>query len=186
MSRPRRLDGFSYVGCYRYFLTTCTHERRETFLDHEIAIQTIEQFRRTSRDEGFSLLAYCVMPDHMHALLEGLDDASDFRRCAKIAKQRSGAVYALKSDAPLWQKGYYEHVLRDDEDSKEVAFYIIANPVRAGLVRSPDEYALSGSDSWSIRELMEWSKRTCPTTDAARLKGRALRFPNVSRRATAP
>jgi putative transposase len=114
MSRPRRLEGFSYVGCYRYFLTTCTYERRQTFLDHTIATQTIEHFRTTSREEGFSLLAYCVMPDHMHALLEGLTDESDFRRCAKMAKQRSGAAYALKSETPLWQKGYYEHVLREE------------------------------------------------------------------------
>jgi len=156
MSRPRRLEGFSYVGCYRYFLTTCTFERRQTFLDHTIATQTIEQFRRTSRDEGFSLLAYCVMPDHAHALLEGLTDESDFRRCAKMAKQRSGAAYALTSETPLWQKGYYEHVLRDEEDSKEIAFYIIANPVRAGLVQSPDDYPFSGSDAWTIRELIEW------------------------------
>jgi hypothetical protein len=73
-----------------------------------------------------------------------------------MAKQRSGAAYALTSDEPLWQKGYYEHVLREEEDSREVAFYIIANPVRARLVQSPDEYAFSGSDSWSIRELMTW------------------------------
>jgi REP element-mobilizing transposase RayT len=99
------------------------------------------------------------MPDHLHALLEGLSGRSDFRRCAKMAKQRSGAAYALKAEMPLWQKGYYEHVLRDEEDSREIAFYIIANPVRAGLVRSPDEYPLSGSDSWSIRDLMTWVTR---------------------------
>jgi len=100
------------------------------------------------------------MPDHVHVLLEGFTDQSDFRRCAKLAKQRSGAAYALTADQRLWQKGYYEHVLRDDEDSKEVAFYIIANPVRAGLVQSPDKYPLSGSDQWSIRELMEWVTKT--------------------------
>jgi putative transposase len=159
MSRPERIAGFPYLGCYRYFLTTCTYDRRRTFLDHAIAQQTIEHFRTTSRDEGFSLLAYCVMPDHLHALLEGLTERSDFRRCAKMAKQRSGAAYALKAEMPLWQKGYYEHVLRDEEDSREIAFYIIANPVRAGLVRSPDEYPFSGSDSWSIRDLMTWVTR---------------------------
>jgi len=100
------------------------------------------------------------MPDHVHALLEGLTDQSDFRRCAKMAKQRSGATYALTSETPLWQKGYYEHVLRDEEDSKEIAFYIIANPVRAGLVQSPDDYPFSGSDAWTIRELIEWVTRT--------------------------
>jgi REP element-mobilizing transposase RayT len=60
------------------FLTTCTYERRRTFVDHTIAEQTIARFRITCRQERFSLLAYCVMPDHMHVLLEGLDDASDF------------------------------------------------------------------------------------------------------------
>jgi REP element-mobilizing transposase RayT len=100
------------------------------------------------------------MPDHLHALLEGLTEQSDFRRCAKMAKQRSGAAYALNSHQRLRQKGYYEHVLRDEEDSKEIAFYIIANPVRAGLVQSPDEYPSGGSDAWSIRELMEWVTKT--------------------------
>jgi putative transposase len=156
MSRPRRLDGFSYVGRHRYFLTTCTYQRRATFRDSKIATQTITQFRTTSKSERFSLLAYCLMPDHAHFLIEGVTDSSDFRRFAKLAKQRSGAVWALQSGEPLWQKGYYERVLRHEEDAKEVARYIIANPVRAMLVGSPDQYPHVGSDTWSIRELMEW------------------------------
>jgi putative transposase len=160
MSRPRRLEGFSYIGCQRYFLTTCTYERRSTFRDHTVAWQTIAQFRTTSEAEGFSLLAYCLMPDHAHVLVEGLRDSSDFKRFAKLAKQRSGAAYALKAGEPLWQKGYYEYVLREAEDAKEIARYIIANPLRASLVQSPDEYPFSGSDTWSIRELMEWITTT--------------------------
>ena len=160
MSRPQRLEGFSYIGCHQYFLTTCTFDRRRTFLDHVVATQTIEQFRTTSRSEEFELLAYCVMPDHAHLLVEGLTGRSDFRRFAKMAKQRSGAAYALTSDQPLWQKGYYEHVLREEEDAKDIARYIIANPVRAKIVESPDGYAYSGSDKWSIRELIEWVTKT--------------------------
>ena len=147
MSRPRRLDGFSYAGLAQYFLTTCTYQRRPTFLDHNIATQTIEQFRTTSRAEEFELLAYCVMPDHAHLLVEGLTERSDFRRFAKMVKQRAGAAYALTSDTPLWQKGYYEHVLREEEDAKEIARYMIANPVRAGIAESPDQYPYSGSDN---------------------------------------
>jgi putative transposase len=100
------------------------------------------------------------MPDHVHVLLEGLKDESDFRRCAKMAKQRSGPAYALTSETPLCQKGYYEHVLRDAEDSKEIASYIVANPVRAGLVQSPGDYPFSGSDAWTMRELIEWVIKT--------------------------
>jgi REP element-mobilizing transposase RayT len=97
------------------------------------------------------------MPDHAHLLVEGLTERSDFRRFAKMVKQRAGAAYALTSDTPLWQKAYYEHVLREEEDAKEIARYIIANPVRAGIVESPDRYPYSGSDKWSIRELMAWA-----------------------------
>ena len=96
------------------------------------------------------------MPDHAHLLVEGLTERSDFRRFAKMVKQQSGAAFALTSDEPLWQKGYYEHVLREEDDAKEIARYIVANPVRAGLVKSPDLYPYSGSDKWPIRELMDW------------------------------
>ena len=95
------------------------------------------------------------MPDHAHLLLEGTTEGSDFLRFAKLAKQRSGAAFALTSGERLWQKGYYERVLRDDEDVRSVARYIIANPVRAGIVQSPDQYPHLGSDTWSIRDLIE-------------------------------
>jgi putative transposase len=159
VSRPRRLDGFAYVGFARYFLTTCTYQRHPTFRDAEIATRTIEHFRTTARAEQFELLAYCLMPDHAHLLVEGLTESADFRRFTKLAKQRSGAAYALTADRPLWQKGYYERVLRQEEDAREIARYIVANPVRAGIVESPDRYPHSGSDKWSIGELIEWVTR---------------------------
>ncbi len=55
----------------------------------------------------------------------------------------------------LWQEGYYERVLRDDDASRDIARYIIANPVRGGLVTSPIEYPYSGSDVWTLQELLE-------------------------------
>src|SRR5262245_732592 len=112
MSRPRRLDGFSFLGRYRYFLTTCTFDRRRTFGSHEHAVGTIDQFLTTAHRQEFAVLAYCLMPDHLHVLAEGKGDGSDFRRFVKLAKQRSGANYALRTGEPLWQKGYHERVLR--------------------------------------------------------------------------
>jgi hypothetical protein len=85
MSRPRRLEGFNYVGRYRYFLTFCTRDRLPVFEEGEIAEQTLAQFRRTSTLERFAILAYCLMPDHAHLLVEGLRIDSDFRRFAKMA-----------------------------------------------------------------------------------------------------
>ena len=95
------------------------------------------------------------MPDHGHWLVEGLVGTSDFRQFVKSAKQRSGAAFAVRFGEPLWQEGYYDRVLRHDEDSLSVARYIVANPVRAGLVTDPSSYAYSGSDVWTMRELVE-------------------------------
>jgi REP element-mobilizing transposase RayT len=85
MSRPKRLDGFNYLGRHRYFLTFCCRDRIPVFRDTQIAERTIAQFRRTSTLEQFAILAYCLMPDHAHLLAEGLDKDSDLKRFAKLA-----------------------------------------------------------------------------------------------------
>ncbi len=72
-----------------------------------------------------------------------------------MAKQRSGGLYARTQRARLWQQGYYERVLREDDDARGLARYIVNNPVRAGLVESPADYPLVGSDVWSLKDLLE-------------------------------
>src|SRR5262245_47228778 len=106
MSRPPRLANFSYTGLYRYFLTICTFNRQKFFLNSETVSVTLTQFRKTSEEEDFEILAYCIMPDHGHFLVEGLDEWSDFRRFCKLAKQRSGGRHARSHGVPLWQEGY--------------------------------------------------------------------------------
>ena len=154
MSRPPRVRGFDYVGCQRYFLTFCTIQRQTTFLDTSIGSAVVVIFRQDARQRQFAILAYCVMPDHAHLLVEGTAPTSDLRRFVKRAKQRTGQMHRRLAGRPLWQEGYYDRVLRADEQSIAVARYIIANPVRAGLVSSPEEYPLLGSDVWSLRELL--------------------------------
>ena len=155
MSRPPRIPGFSYLGPYRYFLTFCTWHRREIFGDQDAATAVIAQIRRTARDSRFAVLAFCVMPDHVHLLVEGLSSSADLRRFVKCVKQSTGQTYRHRTGHRLWQEGYFDRVLRRDEQAKAVARYIVENPVRANLVTAPAEYPHLGSDVWSIRELME-------------------------------
>jgi REP element-mobilizing transposase RayT len=95
------------------------------------------------------------MPDHTHVLIEGLRDSADLRRYCKLAKQRSGGIHARSGRGPLWQEGYYDRVLRDCEDIREVARYILANPIRAGLALTPNDYPYLGSDRWTVAELID-------------------------------
>ena len=94
------------------------------------------------------------MPDHAHLLVEGLSDKSNLRRFVNSAKQHSGYAHGQARRERLWQGGYYDRVLRPSEDPKWVARYILENPVRAGLVESPQDYEFLGSDVWEIQDLL--------------------------------
>src|SRR5262245_24570109 len=106
MTKPRRISHFSYLGPYRYFLTICARNRLTAFLDDDVARQTVDHFLITATSEGFAILAYCLMPDHIHLLVEGQTDESDLIRFVKSAKQRSSFDFARTAGQPLWQRGY--------------------------------------------------------------------------------
>ena len=144
------------MGPHRYFLTFCTRRRKRIFTTALAVDPVLEQFRKTAATEHFAIIAYCVLPDHVHLLVEGVHDNSDLRRFAKLAKQRAGASHAISTGERLWQEGYYDHVLRDEEDTRGVARYVLENPVRAGLVLSPSEYPYLGSDVRPLEQILEY------------------------------
>jgi putative transposase len=147
------MRGFSYRGPHRYFLTFCTFERRPYFRSSEAAEIVVRHVRRTAIAQRFAVLAYCLMPDHVHLLVEGTHQDSDLQKFVKIAKQSSGQMYAAWMENRLWNEGYLDRVLGQDTDVREVARYIIWNPVRAGLVATPAEYPHLGSDLLPREEL---------------------------------
>jgi putative transposase len=158
-NRPPRLDHAHYIGLARYFLTICTRSRRPLFQNPHVAELARDQLLRGGEEEHFAVLAYCFMPDHVHLLAEAQAHTSDLLRFARTWKQRSAVCVRAAMDADLWQDGFYDHVLRREEDSLAIAAYIVANPVRAGLVKSVTEYSYSGSSLYSLHELAEISPR---------------------------
>ena len=140
-----RLKSFDYLGEYRYFLTFCTADRHPAFVKPKVVDTTLSQIVRASVENAFTIPAYCFMPDHAHLLVEGSSPASDLRRFAKVAKQYSGFHYKREYGKNLWQPSYYDHVLRDEDDTWGVARYIAENPLRAGLSIRADEYPFLGS-----------------------------------------
>jgi putative transposase len=113
------------------------------------------QLFRTASEFEFAVLAYCFMPDHLHTLLEGQAERADFRLYMHAFKQRSAFNWKRAYGRPLWERSYFEHVLRDDESATTVARYIVDNPVRAGLIASPADYPFSGSGILKMEDLVE-------------------------------
>jgi putative transposase len=153
--RPHRLPDFPYVGRQRYSLTFCTHQRRTLFKDANVVEEAVRQILRSARSHDFAIVAYCFMPDHLHLLVEGQSDTADLIAVAHAVKQRIAYQYRRTHDITVWQKGYYERVLRDDEATLTVAKYVLENPVRAGLVAEPQDYPFSGSFVWTWDHLTE-------------------------------
>jgi putative transposase len=153
--RPERLKTFDYLGLRQYFLTFCTHERRQLFLDPEAVAAVRTQIQRAASDQTFAVIAYCYMPDHVHMLVEGQSDDSDCRQFISRAKQYSGFHYKATFGQRLWQRYGYERTLRSDESSISVTRYILENPIRARLVKRIDEYPFSGSSVYSMEQLLE-------------------------------
>ena len=79
-------------------------------------------------------LAYVVMPDHIHWLFE-LGRGRSLSRLVQSVKKFSASqlVRQLMAESPVWDAGYFDHAIRQEEDLQAVSRYIVANPLRAGL-----------------------------------------------------
>ena len=139
-----RLDGFDYLGFYRYFLTICTAERPRIFVDDEAVGLVIVQLTRTAGDQGFSVIAYCLMPDHIHLLVEGTHPAADFREFVRLFKQRSSFHWKQRNGVALWQVSGI-----DDHDNQEPA--VLRPDLKADLkVRLYVPRPGLGTGSWVV------------------------------------
>jgi putative transposase len=95
------------------------------------------------------------MPDHLHLLASGLNEDSDLQTFMKDFKQRSGFQFKAKAGQQLWQRYFYDHVLRSEDKWEAVAWYIWMNPVRKGLCDNPSVWPHSGSQEFAWQKLMK-------------------------------
>ncbi|MDP3716671.1 MAG: transposase [Acidobacteriota bacterium] len=151
---PHRLPLDQYRGFYCYFLTASTYGRRASFRDPALCGKVTTQLFQSTQKHGFAVIAYCLMPDHVHVLVEAEQPDADFRKWLGLWRQLSGFWERRRTGQYLWQEGYWDYTLRDDDSVIGIAAYVVANPVRAGLVRSPEQYPYLGSSRYSLTELM--------------------------------
>jgi putative transposase len=127
---------------------------RPWFVDAAVVDRVRKQLSQSAVDHSFAVPAHCLMPDHVHLLAEGTTPESDLRRFVSSFKQKSGFTFSQERHrSRLWQDGFYDRILRNDEETLTVVRYILDNPVRAGLVAKFSDYPYSGSDRYSLEEL---------------------------------
>lgn len=124
-----------------YMITTVTTNRAYRFTDFSHGRQVVQSLRAASLSA--ETLAFVVMPDHLHWLMQ-LNQHYSLAQTVQFVKSTSARNLNRLTGrkGPLWSKGYFEHALRQEEDVIDCARYIVANPLRAGLVSSIGEYPL--------------------------------------------
>jgi len=149
-----RLPHSEYIGRRAYFVTVCTEDRATYFSDPATGRWLLEKLIATAAGSTFALHAYCAMPDHVHFVCEGLTDTCNLIKFVEGFKQRSAYEFSKTQHHRLWQRRYYDHILRPSDAIEEVACYIWWNPVRKGLCVDPHQYSLSGSQT------LDWMKHS--------------------------
>ena len=181
-NHPHRLAPAHYRGFYHHFLTASTYGRRPAFTDPMLCAAATAQLFQSGTKHGFAILAYCLMPDHIHVLVEAERADADFLRSAHLWRQLSGFWERKRTGRSLWQEGYWDYTLRDDESVLAIASYVVWNPVRAGLCQSPEDDPFTGSARLSVPELAAHPPHR---PRRGRSDGQSRRSPNVLAR-TAP
>jgi putative transposase len=154
ISGSGRPPAFSRFGPHRYSLTFFAFNRQPLFVSETLVTTLRSQIVRAGEVCRFNLLAYCFMPDHLHLLAGGLMPPVHLPTFARRARQLSDFYGRRHTRGPIWQSGYFEHVLRPEEDTRTAVLRILDNPVRAGLVVDAASYRFSGSAICSLAELV--------------------------------
>lgn len=147
MGKPHGKDlrkgRYSQAGQW-YAVTTVVYERKPLFHDLYLGRIVVNAMRYQDSQGYATTIAYVVMPDHLHWLFQ-LSGNHSLDKLVKSVKQFSATQINRRlgrTGQPVWQEGYYDHALRTEEDIKPAARYIVANPLRAGLVEKIGDYSL--------------------------------------------
>lgn len=153
--KATRLKGHNYTSQHIYFITTCTHSHKQIFKNNSAAQNALRNVFESAKKTSIEILVVCIMPDHIHFLLRPIGQFStdDFMRNFKGKTAHLLIKSGFKS--PVWQRSYYDHIVRKEENINELISYILYNPVRKELVDSFEKYPWS----WDAFNIIESTKR---------------------------
>ena len=104
--------------------------------------------------EGCIVPVYCFMHDHQHLIITGTKGDADLWKTIVNYKQKTGFWMSVNKPGMTWQKDFYDHIIRTNEDIATQVRYILDNPVRKGLVSFWEEYPFSGSIGCDLENIL--------------------------------
>ncbi|MBT9314522.1 transposase [Leptothoe spongobia TAU-MAC 1115] len=140
-----------------YFITQVTYQR-VPWLCEEVGRKALrEAIIQVKRTHPFSIDEIALLPDHFHCLLTLPPDDADFSVRLRLVKgyvtRHYGSALGInrgvslsrqkRGERNLWQRRYWEHLIRDERDFARHCDYIHYNPVRHGLCKNPQDWCFS-------------------------------------------
>lgn len=137
------LDSYRVAGSTWHVTTNVAPGNGSPFLDLAFGKQQLASFLKGCSICGAVPYLVCIMPDHMHLLVE-------IRSVGLVDLMQRTKSYSTRlwwkhgKHGALWQESFYDHGVRDIPDFEAIAAYIFTNPVKAGLVDEWESYPLFG------------------------------------------
>ena len=124
-----------------YHVTATTLKRKPVFADFNAAHAAARSFGIPALLGDATLLAWVLMPDHAHWLVQ-LGETGSLACVVSRLKSASARLVnqACHTEGTIWARAFHDHAMRHDEDVQAVARYIVCNPVRANLVERVGDY----------------------------------------------
>jgi REP element-mobilizing transposase RayT len=148
------MPGFSYRGHHAYLVTLCAFGRRPALVIPDVADLVAVRLLQSACRHRMDVLAYCLMPDHLHAVCQGRSPSADLQAFAAGWKVDPARWFRREYGGQLWQKGYHDSVLLTDEAVTRAIAYTVLNPVRAGFVSTPRRWPFIGASACSSADLI--------------------------------
>ena len=127
-----------------YFITICTRDRKR-LLNKNYVHEAFKIFAQEAASHGVFVGNYVLMPDHLHLFVAFSSEAMPVSLWIKSLKNSLSKMLRQKEiHAPHWQKGFFDRVLRSEESYAGKWEYVAGNPLRAGLVKRPEDWPLRG------------------------------------------
>lgn len=127
-----------------FFVTLCTHRRQRVLATGAVNGSFIQFAQQAYAGRNIAVGRYVIMPDHLHLFVTGPDDFDLGRWIGKLKQFLSKSVPRETTSQPFWQRGFFDHVLRNEESYGQKWNYVRDNPVRAGLVAHADDWPYAG------------------------------------------
>ena len=145
----------AYIPGGTYFFTVVTYNRKPIFSTAEAVNLLRNAFVDTNQHMPFTVMADVILPDHLHFIWSLPPDSSDYSTRWRLIKSYFTRHYCLenhissvpsrahKGEKEIWQRRFWEHLIRNESDLIRHVEYIHYNPVKHGKVNSPSEWQYS-------------------------------------------